>query len=1657
MSESEKKKGGKKSKKEENPAEEEITSTVETLTKQKKSSKKSGKATDDVHNTSDDYKALDKSLEDSELDLEARFSDSNSVSSILTPQYEGDSDEESPEEREDRLDRKRRFKEEATKLNLPPIEHGIYVSKKMKTSHPYVYSKDREIAQLQEQLKRITQGNQQQRLTVLSEGELPSKNMTAPLTLEKARAYCNQVKALQNSNAEFTENRNTFDDRVEALIEMWWVTSPQGREKPGEWKRLSFETFEQFLMSNLSKDATQTTEVPDEQVRRLILKGLVYNPSNSSGFITAISYIKYEYGKVAESDRSKQTEDYLRKILIKHLTVRVEGEDSIKTKELLLSNTSLQTCKTFDSLLIELATEVRTITHAITLSNKYTKNDSRKKNGGDKVVPTPKPSIGGKVTTPASNTACYYCGNAHSGECKLKEAAHSNKEDKPWHESKQGKYYANLGWTNCPRQPQTTPKPTYPQHTGTNKGWNNKQKGESLLTLNESENKHSINMTLLLPQGKQESIQVLLDTGAVTRDYISSRVASMLEANGIVRLASTAVICSGFTDKCEQCSGKVAIEIISKDESDQFIKLNLTATIIQTPFDLIIGRPSIKKYQLAKRFPSQFFDNEDMEEKTLGLVEDKPEKTFLINARKDIVRASSIRDKIHRLTSLNESSNSFKSNAAHSSAFERDDIEEIPLDRLEAVPSELIEEGEEDVQLPTRIYGPESLQIRLRQILEQHRDCFSTSLKSEPAKVPPYELRVNEVEWEISKNRLQPRRMDQVRQTEMFRQINVLQSANVLSTSEAPYYCHPLMVPKPLDKWRFCVDFKPINKVSTTEKWPLPNIQEMLRRIGAKKPKYFIILDLTSGYHQIPMAKTSRSKTAFITYWGVFEWLRMPMGLEGAAAYFQKILVTIVLAGLVMIIVELYLDDLIIYAKSEDELIEKFIIVLQRFRKYNITCNPHKSVLGHSEATYVGHTLNEFGMHFKRDKLDSVLNFPTPIFSKQLKSFVCLASYFRDHVRNHATRVHPLFELLKDYDRNSRIVWTEEGEAAFEDIKKAIDECPRIFFMDDVSPIYLFTDASNYGIGAYLYQLIDGKEIPIAFLSRSLDERMRKWSTPEKEGYAIFYALGKWEYLLRNKHFTIKTDHKNLTILKDKYGTQDKVQRWFQCYQGYDINFEEETEYVKGIDNTVADSFSRLCPIQCDNEEDRLCLLEDDELYVPRKQWKIISTVHNSLMGHHGVERTMQKLISLGHKWKDMRLHVRRFKKMCACCQKMENIGPPIKAHKFTVSSNSPMDVIAIDFIEGLIPDEYGNDTIMVVIDTFSRFIELFPMKGNSAKVAAHALIQHIGRYGMPAKITSDRGSAYISKLIKEITDMMGTQLVHTMAYSKQENAIVERANKEIERHIRNIIFDKEVIKKWSKYIPLVQRIINSCEHRITGVTPAEILFGNAVDLDRGIFLEYVPDDTPQKLSHWMADMRKVQAKIINIARGNLTRHAEMHMQTEPINLTEFAINSYVLVEHRHNSLRKGPKSKLLPYRKGPVRVVNAIGSKYTVQDLVTKRNKDYHVKRLVQFNYDPEIHDPLTYALRDETELFAIDRITHIRGNPEGPKANIHFKVHWKNETKTTMEPWRVVRNTAALQTFLADHKKESVRQLIPKNVEIEQDSDTDSDSEIDTGFESP
>ena len=361
----------------------------------------------------------------------------------------------------------------------------------------------------------------------------------------------------------------------------------------------------------------------------------------------------------------------------------------------------------------------------------------------------------------------------------------------------------------------------------------------------------------------------------------------------------------------------------------------------------------------------------------------------------------------------------------------------------------------------------------------------------------------------------------------------------------------------------------------------------------------------------------------------------------------------------------------------------------------------------------------------------------------------------------------------------------------------------------------------------------------------------------------------------------------------------------------------------------------------------------------------------------------------------------------------------------------------------------------MVVIDSFTRWVNLYPLKEWKAEEAALALVRHIGQYGTPKTITSDADPVLLGKIVKQTLKIIGAKQIHTVAGSKQEQGIVERANKEVMRHIRNFIFDESVIKSYSIYIPLVQRIMNSSYHRSTGFSPAQLLYGGAVDLFRNTILEENLLQTKDiSYNSWVQELKNMQLQVLAIAQRLLTKHETVHLTNYPSNTTFFEVGSFVLVEY-DNPFRRGPSSKLLPFLKGPMRIVSkeTTRSIYLLEDLVTFRQKRYHVKRLIQFNDDPSKYDTTKVALRDSGDIFYVERVSEMSGDPKGSKTQLFFKVHWVGQEQTTWEPWKSLRLNEFLHKFLKSHTNKIVQRLIPKNLEeIRNESDSEEENFIES-----
>jgi hypothetical protein len=247
------------------------------------------------------------------------------------------------------------------------------------------------------------------------------------------------------------------------------------------------------------------------------------------------------------------------------------------------------------------------------------------------------------------------------------------------------------------------------------------------------------------------------------------------------------------------------------------------------------------------------------------------------------------------------------------------------------------------------------------------------------------------------------------------------------------------------------------------------------------------------------------------------------------------------------------------------------------------------------------------------------------------------------------------------------------------------------------------------------------------------------------------------------------------------------------------------------------------------------------------------------------------------------------------------------------------MECLNIDFI-GPYPDK---GYVLVIIDTFTRWVELHHSPAAAAKSAADHLFQHFGRFRAPTQLLSDRGPQFVNEVIKEFLPLVGTEHCLTLAYSSQQNAIVERVNKEINRHIRSLTFETSSIENYQQSLPIVQRILNAAYSDCTHMSSSQMLFSNAINLDKGLFLSLLERPTQdQPLSAHMSQMLRFQDEIMAKARNILQQSDALHdASSADVIPTAYLPGTYVLVKYR----KSNAPTRLHTFWKGPLKVLSNV------------------------------------------------------------------------------------------------------------------------------------
>ncbi|UYV76308.1 hypothetical protein LAZ67_13003313 [Cordylochernes scorpioides] len=377
-----------------------------------------------------------------------------------------------------------------------------------------------------------------------------------------------------------------------------------------------------------------------------------------------------------------------------------------------------------------------------------------------------------------------------------------------------------------------------------------------------------------------------------------------------------------------------------------------------------------------------------------------------------------------------------------------------------------------------------------------------------------------------------PYRVSQVERQTIQNEVDKMLKGGIVQLSESPWSSPVVLVKKKNGSWRFCVDYRHLNKITKKDVYPLPRIDDTLDCL--RGASYYSSMDLRSGYWQIEVDEADREKTAFITPDGLYEFKVMPFGLCNAPATFERMMDTL-LRGLKWSMCLCYLDDIIVFSPTFDEHVRRLELVLRCLSKAGLVLNPDKCLFGTKRLSIFGHLVDGEGVHPDPGKVDAMSKFPTPKSLTDVRSFIGMCSYYRRFIKNFAQKAEPLHRLLR---KDTRFEWGPDQRQAYESLKLALASEPVLAHFDEKYATELHTDASGFGIGAVLVQVQGGSEKPIGYASRTLSTAEKNYSTTERECLAAIWAIGKSRPYLFGRSFTIVTDHHSLCWLS---GLKDPV------------------------------------------------------------------------------------------------------------------------------------------------------------------------------------------------------------------------------------------------------------------------------------------------------------------------------------------------------------------------------------------------------------------------------------------------------------------------------------------------------------------------------------
>ena len=727
-----------------------------------------------------------------------------------------------------------------------------------------------------------------------------------------------------------------------------------------------------------------------------------------------------------------------------------------------------------------------------------------------------------------------------------------------------------------------------------------------------------------------------------------------------------------------------------------------------------------------------------------------------------------------------------------------------------------------------------------------------------------------------------PYRMSASELAELKKQLEELLEKKFIRPSVSPWGAPVLLVKKKEGSMRLCVDYRQLNKVTIKNRYPLPRIDDLMDQlVGAC---VFSKIDLRSGYHQIRVKSEDIQKTAFRTRYGHYEYSVMPFGVTNAPGVFMEYMNRIFHPYLDKFVV-VFIDDILIYSKSDEEHAEHLRVVLELLKEKKLYAKLSKCEFWLSEVSFLGHVISKNGIAVDPTKVEAVSQWEAPKNASEIRSFLGLAGYYRKFIEGFSKLALPLTKLTR---KGQMFVWDVECEKGFQELKRRLTSAPILILPNPTKSFVVYCDASLMGLGGVLMQ---DKQV-VAYASRQLKVHERNYPTHDLELAAVVFVLKLWRHYLYGSRFEVFSDHKSLRYLFDQKELNMRQRRWLEFLKDYDFGLN----YHPGKANVVADALSRKSlhmsmlmvreldlveqfrdlSLVCETtpnsvklgmlkltsgilEEirngqksdvglvDKLTLINQgqggefriDENGVMRFGNRVcvpdVAEIRKSILEeghrsglsiHPGATKMYHDLKKLFW-WPGMKKEIAEFVYACLVCQKskIEHQKPSGLMEPLFVPEWK-WDGISMDFVSGLPRTSKNCDSIWVIVDRLTKSAHFIPIRMDypMERLAELYVEKIVSLHGIPSSIVSDRDPRFTSKFWTGLQEALGTKLRLSSAYHPQTDGQTERTIQSLEDLLRACVLEKG--GAWDSYLPLIEFTYNNSFHSSIGMAPFEALYG---------------------------------------------------------------------------------------------------------------------------------------------------------------------------------------------------------------------------------------